>query len=141
MLWCFQIGLPNASRSCAYRNAERGPGHLEVREGAQQLVEQHPRLHPRQVRAQAHVRAEAERDVRPFRPAQDVEPVRVGPDVLVTVRAGVQHRDVVAAAISCPRIWVSARAVRQKASTGLVTRSISSTAFGSRAGSSMSSQR
>src|SRR3984885_10585170 len=73
-----------------------GPGHLEVREGAEQLLEQHPRLHPRHVRPQAHVRAEAERDVRPRLAAQHVEPGRVGPDLLVAVCARVQEGDVVA---------------------------------------------
>src|SRR3984957_20244449 len=76
--------------------ADGGPGHLEVGEDAQQLFEQHPGLHPRQVSAQAHVRAETERHVRPGLVALDVEAVRVGPDVLVAVRAAVQQRDVVA---------------------------------------------
>ena len=73
-----------------------GPVELDRREARQQLLEQDLRLQSRQVRAQAEMRtAWTERDV-VVRLARHVEPVGVGEDLLVAVRADVPRDDLVA---------------------------------------------
>ena len=72
-----------------------GIDELPVGHPPQQLLEHHPDLEPRQVRAEAEVRAEPERDV-PVVASRDVEHVGIVERPRIAVRRRVQQEQLVA---------------------------------------------
>ena len=97
-----------------------GPGPAAsavVRHAPQQLLDRHAHLEPRQVRADAAVRADAERHVASVAPVE-VELVGLGEDVAVAVGGAEQEQDALAGRDALPGDLRIPVAVRARAVTG-----------------------